>query len=145
MEEKNTAKTIGKELPISTKQSVEICNFIRHKTTEQSKRVLEEVLQLKTAVPYKRYVKHIPHRKGKIATGRYPVKAVQYVLDLIKNVEANAKNQGLETPLVIDEVIANKGTRGWHHGRIRRIKNKRTHIKIVVRESKQAGEKKDKK
>ena len=124
----------GRALPISTKQSVEICNFIRHKSTEDVKELLEQVILEKIAVPFRRYVGGVGHRKGKVGSGRFPRKASEQILNLVKGVEANAKNVGLTTPLIIEEVVANKGSRNWHYGRTRRIKNKRTHIKIVVKE-----------
>lgn len=132
----NTAIVMGKGLPISTRHSVEICNFIKNKTTEESKKLLEGVIAGRIAVPFKRYNKNVGHRKGKIASGRYPKIASESVLKLIKSVEANAKHQGMNLPLIIDEAIANKAVRSWHHGRIRRIKNKRTHIKLLVKEFK---------
>lgn len=89
------------------------------------------------AVPFRRYNKNIGHRRGKMASGRYPKKASIYILRLIESAEANAKNLGLTSPLVIEEIIANKGVRGFHFGRIRRIKNKMTHIKLVVKEAKE--------
>lgn len=135
--DKNTAIAFGKGLPISTKQSVEICNFIRYKTVDETKKLLEGVIDGKVAVPFKRYNKDMGHRKGKIASGRFPKKASEYILKVVKNAEANAKNVGLGSPLVIEEAIANIGVRSWHYGRIRRIKTKRTHIKLVIKEGKE--------
>lgn len=141
----NTAIVMGKGLPISTRHSVEICNFIKNRTTEESKKLLEGVIAGRIAVPFKRYNKNVGHRKGKIASGRYPKNASESVLKLVKSVEANAKHQGMNLPLIIEEAIANKAVRSWHHGRIRRIKTKRTHIKLLVKEFKQVPikEKKD--
>lgn len=133
---KETAKISGRNLPISTKQSVEICNFIRYKSTEKSKKLLENVIQMKSAVPFRRYNKDIGHRKGKMASGRFPIKASEFILNLVKGVEANAKNKGLNGELIIESIIANKGERNWRYGRLRRRKNKRTHIDIVVTEKK---------
>ncbi len=132
----NIAIVMGRGLPISTRHSVEICSFIRNKTTEESKKLLEGVIAGKIAVPFKRYNKNVGHRKGRIASGRYPKNASESVLKLVKSVEANAKHQGMSLPLIIKEAIANKAVRGWHHGRIRRIKTKRTHIKLLVKEFK---------
>ncbi|MAG52923.1 MAG: 50S ribosomal protein L22 [Nanoarchaeota archaeon] len=143
MVEEKIATVYGRALPISTKQSVEICNFLRGKTTEESKKLLSSVIEGRVAVPFKRFNKDMGHRKGKIASGRFPKKASEHVLNLVNSAEANAKNVGLTTPLVIEEMIANKGSRNWHYGRIRRIKTKRTHIKIVVKERKKVSVKKE--
>jgi large subunit ribosomal protein L22 len=136
MAEKNIAKAVGFGLPISTKQSVEICSFIRKKSVEKSKKLLQGVVDGTTAVPFKRYNKDMGHKKGKIASGRFPKKASEHILNLLKSAESNAKNSGLVSPLIIEEIIANQGSRNWHYGRIRRIKNKRTHVEIVVKEVK---------
>lgn len=131
----NEAKIYGIDLPISTKKSVEICNFIRHKKLKKAKDMLNSVLQKKVAVPYKRYNRNTPHRKGRIASGRYPVKASSEILKLLEGVEANAQQKGLDVNnLVIDQIIANQASRPFHFGRKRRRKMKRTHIDIVVKE-----------
>ena len=141
--DKLEATTMGKSLPISTRHSVEICNLIRGKTSEQGRKVLERVMSKKSAVPYKRYLHGVGHRSGKMAAGRYPEKASSYILDLLKSVESNAENKGLTAPFKIKDIIANQAPRSWHHGRQRRRKTKRTHIKIVLEELKAAKEKKE--
>jgi large subunit ribosomal protein L22 len=132
MVKENKATAFGNGLPISTKQSVEICSFIRGKKIDEVKKILEAVIAEKTAIPFKRYNKDMGHRRGKIASGRFPKKASENILALVKSVESNASNIGLTTPLIIEELIANQGSRNWHYGRKRRIKNKRTNIKITV-------------
>jgi large subunit ribosomal protein L22 len=122
-------------LPISTKQSVEIASFIRNKTTEKAKQLLNRVLEKKTAVPFKRYNRDVGHKPGKIASGRYPQKATKEFLKLINLVEANAENKGLDTKnLVIFDIRANQGEQVLHFGRHRGRKMKRTHLTIAVKE-----------
>ena len=43
------AQINGKDLPISTKQAIEICNFIRGKSTTKAKALLQRVLVMKQA------------------------------------------------------------------------------------------------
>jgi len=120
-----------KDLPISTKQSVEVARFIRGKNLKKVKILLEEVLKKKIAVPYKRYNKDTPHRPGKIASGRYPQKTSINFLKLLKSMEANAENKGLNVDsLIISEVVANKAASQWHYGRMRRRMMKKTNIMI---------------
>ncbi len=121
-----------KNIEISTKKSIEIANFIRHKNIEQAKKMLQRVIDMDQAVPYKRHNKDIPHRAGMMA-GRYPIKTCKVILDLLNNVQANAQNKGLSSNLVISEMIANQGNKQMHSGR-NRGKMKRTHLKIVVKE-----------
>ena len=124
----------GKNLGISTKTSVEVCRFVRGKTTENAKKMLQRVIDKKQAVPYKRYLKEIPHRKGNIATGRYPFKVSKTILELIKTAEANALNKGMSKNLVIAHISAHKGEAQSRYGRKMGKKAKRTHIKIMVKE-----------
>jgi large subunit ribosomal protein L22 len=139
------AIAMANSLPISTKQSVEICSFIRGKTTEKSKKLLEQVLEQKIAIPYKRFNKGVGHKRGKIASGRYPLKATFAILNLIKTAEANAEVKGLVSPFQISTAIASQSSRNWHYGRQRRRKTKRTHVKLILqsleKETKETKEK----
>lgn len=126
----------AKNLGISTKKSVEICRLIRNKSTTAAKKILERVIEKKQAVPYKRYLREIPHRKGNIAAGGYPIKASKVILLLIKSAESNAQNKGMSSNLLISHISAHKGERQSRYGRKIGKKAKRTHIKIVVQEKK---------
>ena len=119
-------------LPISTKYSAAICRFIKNKKIEHAIANLEQVLVLKKAVPMKG---EIPHRKGKgIMSGRFPKKAAQNFIKLLKNLLANANHNGLEDPIIV-EAIANIGSRPY--GKFGRVRKKRTHVKIKVKEKKE--------
>ncbi len=118
-----------KNLPISTKQAVSICKFIKGKEIDEAIRNLGEVIIHKKAIPMKG---EIPHRKG-IMSGRYPKKASQEFIKLLKSLQANANYNGLENP-IIAEATANIGSRPY--GRYGRIRRKRTNIKIKVKEMK---------
>tara|TARA_Y100000310_G_scaffold345598_1_gene467073 strand:- start:12884 stop:13492 length:609 start_codon:yes stop_codon:yes gene_type:complete len=121
-------------VPISSKQSYEICNFIKKRKVEQAKRLLNEVLNMKRAVPNVRYNRDVGHKPG-IAAGRYHQKASEHILKLLNAVEANADNLGLDTKnLVIHRISASPGSRPWHGGRQRRRRMKRTNISIEVKE-----------
>ncbi len=130
------SRVFGRDIPVSTKQSVEVCSFIRRKTSVNAKKLLNKVVKKEIAIPYKRYNKDIPHRKGKIMSGRYPIKTVKHIIDLIESAEANAENKGLTNNLIIKHISAYKAATPWHHGRKRRRKMKRTNIEIVLEEIK---------
>jgi len=60
-------------------------------------------------VPYKRYTRNIPHRKG-MCTGRYPQKAAKEFLNVLKNAESNAAYKGLDSEnMRITHVATKKG------------------------------------
>ena len=94
-----TAKASLREVRISPKHAREICRAIKGMMLEDAKRFLEDVIALRRPVPFRRYCKKIPHRKGLKGwpAGRYPVKAAKYILRLLKDVEANAEFKGLNT------------------------------------------------
>ncbi|MBS3102546.1 50S ribosomal protein L22 [Candidatus Woesearchaeota archaeon] len=136
------AKTTGKSLPVSFKQSVEICNFIRNKNVNDAKNILAGVINKKRAIPFTRFNRDLGHKK-KIGPGRYPIKASKEIVRLLESVEANAQFKGLNTAnLVISGISANKASKAWHFGRKRRRKAKRTNIEIIVEEKSKVKESK---
>ena len=90
-----TSKSIGKELHISKKHAHEISTAITGMKVGVAKKFLEDVTELKRAVPYKRFVKSVPHRKG-MCTGRYPQKAAKEFLKVLENAQNNAVYKGLD-------------------------------------------------
>jgi len=120
-------------LPVSTKHCIEICDALRYKDMSYAKRYLEEVVELRRAVPFKKYVMNTGHKKG-MSTGKFPTKAASEILKLLKSVEANAHFKGLNTgSLKITKLIANRAPIPFGGGR-HRTKTKRTHIEVEVKE-----------
>ncbi|MBS3149419.1 50S ribosomal protein L22 [Candidatus Woesearchaeota archaeon] len=135
LEADHIAVARAQNLPISLKKSVEICDFLRYKELKKAQRILNDVMNKKIAIPFKRYNMDTGHKPG-MAAGRYPGKASFEILKLLNSAEANAENKGLDTEkLVISKLIANKGNKMFHPGRHRGIKMKRTHIEIILEES----------
>ena len=123
----------AKNLPFSTKHGIVISDFLRYKTIEQSKKLLEEVVVLKRAVPFKRFYHNMGHKAG-MSSGRMPQKAAKFFLLLLKSVEANAHAKGLNsTNLKITRLLANRASVPLTGGR-RRVATKRTHLEIEVKE-----------
>lgn len=133
----------GRDLPISTKHAVEICKFIKGKSLQQSKKMLQDVMEKKRAVPFTRFKRNIGHKPGNMAAGRYPYKASKIILQLLNSLEANAENKGLDAQsLYVTTLIPNRASRPLHMGRHRQRKMKRTHIRIIAQEQKAAPIKK---
>jgi len=119
---------------VSTKHCVEICNAIRGKKVARAKIILDDAMEMKKAIPFRRFKLGIGHKTG-IGPGRYPIKACGEVLKTIKSCEANAQNKGLNPEeLKIVHISANLASRPWHYGRARRRKMKRTNVEIVLKE-----------
>src|SRR3989344_1690252 len=83
---KSEAVAFGVSLPISKKHSMYICKFIKGKSIDKAISELEEVLKMKRAIPFKG---DIPHRKGKMMSGRYPINASKYFINLLKGLKGN--------------------------------------------------------
>ena len=133
MEKAHTATARAENLPVSRKTSIEIANFIRGKEVEKVKKLLADVLKKKVAVPFKRATFDRGHKRG-IGPGRYPEKATQEILKLLASAESNARNQGLNSSLVISSLMVNKGTTQWRHGRQSRRQAKKAHIELILTE-----------
>jgi len=126
------AKVVGKSLPISTKQSIEVCNFIRGKNVQKMKDFLKDVIDMKKAVKFTRFNKGMGHKKG-IGPGRYPIKTSKEILELLESAESNAQLKGLNSSnLIIGHVNADKASTAWHYGRQRRRMMKRTNLNIIL-------------
>ena len=132
----NQARAVGVALPISFKHSFEVCNHIRKRTLQRAKKILQDVIEVKKAVPYRRYDFDLSHKK-ETGPGRYPVKCATEILTILESAEANAQFKGLNTSnLVIVHLSAHNAGKVWHNGRQSRRKMKRTHIEVVLQESK---------
>ena len=124
---KTEAVVHGKSLFISTKHAVAICNLIRGKNIDKAISILENAEKMKIAVPMKG---EIPHRKGKIMSGRYPVKAAKEFIKLLKSLKANALMNELELEkykIFCKANIASRPYRRFGKGRF-----KRTHVEIKL-------------
>jgi len=120
----------AKNVPVSTKVAIAICRFIRKKDFKEAIENLESVIKLKKAVPMKG---EIPHRKGKIMSGRFPIRAAKEFIVLVKQLEANANQHDLEGG-IISEAIANKGETTYAKGG--RARKKRTNILLIATQKK---------
>jgi large subunit ribosomal protein L22 len=112
IEGEDIARAKANEIPVSPKHSIEIARFIKGMTTTEAKAYLEDVVELKKAIPFRRFKRNVAHKRGLKgwAAGRYPVKAAKAYLRLLNSVEKNAEYIGLDTEtLRIDHVSANRG------------------------------------
>jgi len=124
---KTEAIVNAKDIPISTKQAVAICDYIRNKNTDEAIKMMEEVASFKKPVPMKG---ELPHRKGKIMSGRYPINAAKEFIKLLKGLKANAIVNELELEKYVLFCKANKAARPYR--RFGRTRFKRTHITLKL-------------
>ncbi len=85
------ARVYFKNIPISTKHSMDLCRFIKNKNPNKAIWQLEQIMTQKMALPMRG---EVPHRKGKSKNnprGRYPIKSTKQFIKALKNLVANAK------------------------------------------------------
>tara|TARA_Y100000310_G_scaffold22873_1_gene21853 strand:+ start:1246 stop:1803 length:558 start_codon:yes stop_codon:yes gene_type:complete len=138
---KTEAVVNGQNLPISTKHAIAICKYIRGKGVDKAISMLEEVEKMKKAVPMKG---EIPHRKGKIMSGRYPIKAVKEIIKLLKSLKSNAVVNELELEKYVIFCVPNVAARPYR--RFGRTRFKRTNLMLkliqpIKKKKKQGGKK----
>jgi large subunit ribosomal protein L22 len=135
--EDNIAKAVGREMEISTKQTIEVCNTIRKKRIDDARKILEMAVSKEKPIKFRRFTGGAAHRKG-IGAGKYPVKCCEAILKLLNQAAANASVKGLNpSNMIIKALVPQKAGTRWHYGRQSRRKMKRTHLEIVLEEQKE--------
>jgi large subunit ribosomal protein L22 len=134
--QRNDASVYGRDLAIGKKHAVAICNFIRNKNIDVAIELLEDVVKYKRAVPMRG---EIPHRKGRIMSGRYPIKAAQIYIKLLKSLKANAINGDLELEKFKIYAMPNKAARPYK--RFGQGRFKRTHVLLKLIPKNKEGKK----
>lgn len=138
--EENIAKAAGRDLGISTKQTIEVCNAIRGKSIDDARKILQGAISKKTPIEFKRFTAGAGHKKG-IGPGKYPVKCCTQILELLNQTAANASFKGLSTSsMIIKSLCPQTAAKRWHYGRQRRRKMKRTNLEIVLEEQEKKKE-----
>lgn len=137
----HTARVSGRDMPVSTKQAIEISKFIRGRYVKESIDLLGQVAEKKIAVPFRRFNRDMGHKPG-MAAGRYPEKSTKAFIKLLNSLQANAENKGLDTEFLrITTIIPNRASISWHFGRFRRRKMRRTNIEIIAEEAEESQKK----
>ena len=130
VEKKEETVAIGRNLHMSKKHGVYICDFIKNKKIDEAINCLEEVKKLKQAIPFKG---EIPHRKGKgMMSGRYPVKGAGLFIDILKGLKGNVIVNGMD----LDKSAIYFASTSWASRPVRRENRraKRTNVILKARE-----------
>lgn len=136
---KVVARARGAELHISPKKTYEVMNAIRGKSLEEAKRFLQDVQELKRAVPFRRYNQETAHHK-QTGPGRFPVKVAEQVLHILENAESNADYEGMDTDNLVIAVASCargrilKSHMPRAHGRSTAWNEQTTNVEIVLTE-----------
>ncbi|KAL8464635.1 hypothetical protein ACS0TY_034219 [Phlomoides rotata] len=138
-----SCKARGSDLRVHFKNTRETAHAIRKLPLLKAKRYLEDVLAHKQAIPFT----HFPlgrtaqaknrHSNGQ---GRWPIKSVKFILDLLKNAESNAEVKGLDVDtLYIYHIQVNQAQKQRRctyraHGRINPYMSSPCHIELILSE-----------
>ena len=126
---KDVAIANGFSLKISPKQSKYVCKLLRGKSPEGAVARLQAVVDERRPVPMAAL--EVGHKKGKgLAGGKFPKNACKGIMEIVKQVGANAVVAGIESPVI---TIARSDRASAPFRRAGR-KAKRTHIHIEVRD-----------
>ena len=69
----NVVKASARNLNISPKQCIEICNYLRGRPLLQSKMLLQQAIDLEKPIPFERFTNGLGHKPG-MSSGRFAVK-----------------------------------------------------------------------
>ncbi len=125
---KDCAVVRGHSMRLSLKHCIAICKMLKGKTPENAVEFLDGVALGKNPVHMRG--REVPHQKGKgVAGAKYPKKAALEMIDLIKQLGANANVNQIEEPVIVI-AKADTSSRPWRRDR---RKAKRCHVYLEVR------------
>ncbi len=129
IEKKDEAIANGLGLHASKRHCMYICSFIKNKTIDRAMKELGEVIAMKRAIPFKG---EIPHRKGDMMSGRYPVKAAGMFISMLKGLKGNV----LVNQMDLDKTRIAIASASWAYRPARSggRRAKRTNVILIARE-----------
>ena len=146
-----SAKASGSYLRVHFKNTREVAATIKGKNLQKAVAFLNDVKEHKQAVPFRRFAGGIGRTaQGKahgVSRARWPVKSVEFVLQLLKNAESNAEVKGLDLEkLIIRHIQVNQAPKQRRrtyraHGRINAYMSSPCHIELTLVEEEKQVEK----
>ncbi|KAI7872422.1 50S ribosomal protein L22 [Spinellus fusiger] len=147
------AKSRGSYLRVHFKNTHEVAVAIQGLKLSKAYSYLNNVTEHKQAIPFRRFNGGVGRtaqaKEFGTTQGRWPVKSVKFVTDLLKNAESNAESKGLNVEeLYISSVIVNQAPKHRRrtfraHGRINPYMTSPSHIEVILTEKEEAVPKAD--
>ncbi|KAK9239375.1 ribosomal protein L22/L17 [Lipomyces kononenkoae] len=132
----------GSYLRVSFKKTRETAQAVNGWELQKALKYLANVKDKKQAIPFRRFAGSIGRTaQGKefgVTKARWPVKSVNFIVDLLKNAEANANVKGLDTSkLIIKHIQVNQAPKQRRrtyraHGRINPYMSSPCHIEVIL-------------
>ncbi|CRL01912.1 CLUMA_CG015060, isoform A [Clunio marinus] len=139
-----SCKSRGDNLRVHFKNTRETALAIKRMTLRRAQRFLKNVTEKKECVPFRRYNGGVGRcaqaKQWGTSIGRWPKKSADFLLQLLKNAEANADYKGLDIDrLVIDHIQVNRAPclrrRTYRaHGRINPYMSSPCHVELTLTE-----------
>ncbi|SGZ50974.1 CIC11C00000001053, partial [Sungouiella intermedia] len=139
-----SASARGAYLRVSFKNTRETAQAVSGWNLETAQKYLEDVLDHKRAIPFRRFNSSIGRTaQGKewgVQKARWPTKSINYVQDLLKNAQSNAEAKGLDvSKLKITHIQVNQAPKQRRrtyraHGRVNAYQSSPSHIELIVTE-----------
>jgi len=146
-----SVKAKGSGLRVHFKNTRETAAALRGLSLKKAQNFLEDVIQHKQAVPFRRFTGGIGHhaqaKAHKTTQARWPKKSAEFLLSLLKNAESNAEVKSLETDkLVVTHIQVNRAPKQRRrtyraHGRINPYMSSPSHIELILTEKAQVVKK----
>merc|ERR1711881_194433 len=143
-----SARARGSYLRVSYKNTRETAQAINGWKLDRAVKYLENVQELKAAVPMRRYAgstgRSAQGKQFGVSKARWPVKSADFLLGLLKNAEANADTKGLDTSnLIVKRIQVNQAPKQRRrtyraHGRINPYMSNPCHIELILTEGEEA-------
>lgn len=139
-----TSRSKGAYLRVHYKNTRETAAAVSGMTLQKAYAYLGNVNEQKQCIPFRRHNGDVGRtaqaKEFKTTQGRWPVKSVKFIHDLLKNAESNAESKGLDTDKLVILNIAVQQAPKTHrrtyraHGRINPYKGHPCHIEIHLSE-----------
>ncbi|XP_055642235.1 60S ribosomal protein L17 [Toxorhynchites rutilus septentrionalis] len=139
-----SCKTRGSNLRVHFKNTRETALAIKRMPLRRAQKFLKNVVEKKECVPFRRFNGGIGRcaqaKHWNTSVGRWPKKSAEFLLQLLKNAEANADYRGLDVDrLVVDHIQVNRAPclrrRTYRaHGRINPYMSSPCHIELSLTE-----------
>ena len=139
-----SSKSSGSYLRVHFKNTRETAAAIHGMKLKKALSYLHNVKGHKQCIPFRRFKGGVGRTAQAsefgVTQGRWPIKSVNFVLDLLKNAQANAESKGLETDsLIVKHIQVNAAPKQRRrtfraHGRINPFMSNPCHIEIILAE-----------
>merc|ERR1712072_1108669 len=139
-----SCKAKGSDLRVHFKNTRETAMAIKNMSLDKAKKYLEDVIDKKRAVPFRRYCGGVGRTAQAAPAGstngqaRWPKKSCEFILGLLRNAEANAEMKDLDVDkLFVSHIQVNKAVQQRRrtyraHGRINPYMSSPCHIEMIL-------------